>query len=332
MWFFSFPLNLYLNSSFLIFVTDQVRIMNYLIYLLFVKPISILPYRILYVFSDGLYWLVYRVLGYRRKVVAKNIQNSFPEKTAGEQLAIERAFYSHFFDLILEVIKQFSITKETVLDRCKVLNPELVDAYAKQGRSVFMLAGHYGNWELFVLTVQMQIQHQTVGIYHPLKNKFWDKKIAEVRSQFGMELISKRDLSGFFERTLKETLATFFGTDQAPSDPYRAYWMTFLNQDTPVFFGAEKYAKDYDQVVVYCDTKKVKRGYYEIEFKLVSDTPREEPYGAITEKHVKILEAQIMREPAYWLWTHKRWKRKKPANYEEYLAKYKAKAAQQTYS
>lgn len=306
--------------------------MNYLVFYLIIKPISRLPYRLLYVLSDGLYWLVYRLLGYRRAVVATNIRNSFPDKTAAEHLAIERAFYSHFCDLILEVIKQFSISKETALERCRVLNPELMDAYAKEGKSVFMLSGHYGNWELFVQTVGLQIQHQILGIYHPLKNEYWNKRMAEMRGQYGMELISKKALNEFFTRTMKETLATFFGTDQAPSDPRRAYWMTFLNQDTPVFFGAEKYAKDYDQVVVYCDIQKVKRGYYEVEFKLITDKPRAEPYGLITEKHVQALEAQIERAPQYWLWTHKRWKREKPADYEAYLAKYKAAADQQTYS
>lgn len=306
--------------------------MNHLIFYLFVKPISKLPYRFLYLFSDFLYWTVYRLVAYRRKVVSSNIRNSFPDRSAEEHLAIEKAFYSHFFDLIVEVIKQFSISQEEVLDRCRVLNPELVDAYAKQGRSVFMLAGHYGNWELFVLAVGLQIQHQSVGIYHPLKNEYWNKRMAKMRSQFGLELVSKKELGGFFERTLTESLATFFGTDQAPSNPYRAYWMTFMNQDTPVFFGAEKYAKDYDQVVVYCDINKVKRGYFEIEFKLITDRPREEAYGVITERHVRALEKQIYRAPAFWLWTHRRWKREKPADYELHLAKYKAAAQQKTYS
>lgn len=306
--------------------------MNNLVFYLFVKPLSRLPYGWLYAISDGLYWLVYRLVGYRRKVVSKNIRNSFPDKTAKEHLAIERAFYSHFFDLIVEVIKQFSISREDVLDRCRVLNPELMDAYAKENRSIFMLAGHYGNWELFVLAVELQIQHQSFGIYHPLKNPYWDKKMADMRSQYGMALVSKKALGDFFRRITEETVATFFGTDQAPSDPYRAYWMTFLNQDTPVFFGAEKYAKDYDQVVVFCDIKKVKRGYYEVEFKLISDEPREEDYGVITEKHVRALEEQILQEPEYWLWTHRRWKREKPEDYEVYLAKYKAAAKQKTYS
>jgi len=306
--------------------------MNYLLYYLLIKPISRLPYRGLYLISDLLYVLLYRLMGYRRKVVAGNIRRSFPEKSAAEHQAIERAFYHHFFDLILEVVKHFSISRAEVLERCRVVNPELVNAYARAGRSVFILAGHYGNWELFVLAVQMQIQHHAVGIYHPLKNPFWNEKLSAVRTQFGMELISKRALDGFFERTLTENIATFFGTDQAPSNPYKAYWMNFLNQDTPVFFGAEKYAKDYNQVVVFCHFNAVGRGYYEIEFELISDNPREEAYGVITEKHVRALEAQIQKAPAYWLWTHKRWKRKKPADYDEQLARYKAAAAQQTYS
>lgn len=300
--------------------------MNYILYYLFVKPISLLPFWVLYAISDTLYWILYRLIGYRRKVVSNNIRNSFPNKTKAECLSIERAFYSHFFDLIVEAIKNFSISKEAVLKRFKVLNPELIDRYAQQGKSVFMLAGHYANWEFAALGIELRIEHQVSGIYHPLKSKFWNAKISESRSKFGTMLVAKKELDGYFERTLEEPIATMFGTDQSPSNPYRAYWMTFLNQDTPVFFGAEKYAKDYDQPLLYGKISKVKRGHYELVFELVSDTPRTEAYGAITEKHVRILERQILEAPQFWLWTHKRWKREKPADYEEYLAKYKAQA------
>lgn len=300
--------------------------MNFILFYLLVKPISMLPFRVLYAISDGLYWLLYRLFGYRRKVVSTNIRKSFPEKTAEECLAIERAFYRHFFDLIVESVKHFSISEKTLLERFKVLNPELVDAYAKKGKSIFVLAGHYGNWEYAAIGLDPQILHKASGIYHPLKSKFWNKKVADSRGKYGTMLVSKKELEGYFEKTQQQPIATIFGTDQSPSNPYRAYWMTFLNQDTPVFFGAEKYAKDFDQPLFFGKISKVKRGYYEMYFELITDTPNEEPYGAITEKHVRILEEQIREAPQYWLWTHKRWKREKPADYEEHLAKYKAQA------
>ncbi|GAB5550760.1 MAG: lipid A biosynthesis protein [Saprospiraceae bacterium] len=299
--------------------------MNHLFYYLFIKPISLLPHWALYRISDFLYLLLYRLFKYRVKVVSGNIKRSFPEKSAQAHLQIERAFYSHFFDLIVEVIKNFSISEEEVKRRFKVLNPSLLDDYAAQGKSVFLVAGHYGNWELAAIAVGLHCQHLFVAIYHPLKSAFWNEKMAYSRSKLGLQLISKKEMNGYFERTLQEPIATIFGTDQSPSNVYRAYWTQFLNQETPVFFGTEKYAKDFDQPVIYGKVSKSKRGFYTMEFELLTETPSAEAYGEITEKHVRVLEKQIRSVPQHWLWTHKRWKRTKPADFAEKLAELKAK-------
>lgn len=297
--------------------------MNYLVFYLFIKPISLLPHWFLYRISDGLYLVIYRLFKYRVKVVSNNIKRSFPEKTAKEHLQIERKFYSHFFDLIVEVLKNFSISKEEVKRRCVMINPDLLNDYAAQNKSVFLLSGHYGNWELAAIAAGLQCDHLIVGIYHPLKSKFWNEKLAYSRSRLGMQLVSKKELNGYFERTLQEPMATLFGTDQSPSNVYRAYWTQFMNQETPVFFGAEKYAKDFDQPVIYGKIAKPKRGFYTMEFELLTETPSAEAYGEITEKHVRVLEKQIKTMPQHWLWTHKRWKRAKPADYAEKLAELK---------
>jgi KDO2-lipid IV(A) lauroyltransferase len=299
--------------------------MNYLIYYLFVKPISLLPHWALYLISDGLYLLIYRLFKYRVKVVSKNIRNSFPEKSAAEHVRIERQFYTHFFDLIVEILKNFSISEQEVIRRCKMVNPDLINQYAEKGQSVFLLSGHYGNWELAAVAAGVQCDHLVIGIYHPLKSKFWNDKLSYSRSRLGMQLISKKELNGYFERTLQEPIITFFGTDQSPSNPYRAYWTTFLNQETPVFFGAEKYAKDFNQPVIYGKISKIKRGFYQMEFELLTDEPSTQEYGEITEKHVRVLENQIQEVPQHWLWTHKRWKRTKPADYAEKLAELRSK-------
>jgi len=301
--------------------------MNYILFHFFVKPFSRLPYWVLYRVSDFLYLLLYRVLHYRVKVVRTNLKNSFPEKSASERLQIERKFYQHFYDLIIESVKQFSITKEEVIQRCEVHNYEVMDAYAKQGKSVFLVAGHYGNWELASVASELYTLHQVCGIYHPLKNKYWDKKLQESRSQYGLALVSKHALAGYFDRTKSQMNLTIFATDQSPSNPERAYWMEFLNQDTPVFYGAEKLSKQYDQPVVWGEIKKLKRGHYRISFELITDQPREMAYGAITEDHVRRLEQQIRRAPEYWLWTHKRWKRTRPDNNLELRDKYSKREA-----
>ena len=291
--------------------------MNHLVYYLFLKPISLLPYRILYGISDFLYLILYKLFKYRVKVVAGNLQRSFPEKSEQERKQIERAFYSHFFDLIMESVKQFSITKEQVLKRVKVTNYEALNEFARQGKSTFLLAGHYGNWELAAIAYELKAEHKACGIYHPLKSEFWNRKLSESRSKLGMALVSKKELNGYFERTQTEMITTMFGTDQSPSNVYKAYWLTFLNQDTPVCFGAEKYAIQYDQPVFWGNIKKLKRGYYEISFELITDQPRQTEYGEITEAHVRMLEKQIRETPQHWLWTHKRWKRTKPADYAD---------------
>lgn len=299
--------------------------MNYFVYYLFIKPISLLPHWVLYRISDFFYLLVYRLFKYRVKVVSGNIKRSFPGKSSKEHLQIERAFYSHFFDLIVEVLKNFSISEEEVLKRFKILNPELLNHYSDQGKSVFLISGHYGNWELAAIAASLQCDHRLVAIYHPLKSQFWNDKMAYSRSRLGLDLVSKKELKGYFEKTLQQPIATIFGTDQTPSNVYRAYWTNFMNQETPVFFGTEKYAKDFDQPVIYGKIAKLKRGYYNMELELLTETPSAEPYGAITEKHVRFLEKQIQTTPQYWLWTHKRWKRSKPADYEAQLAELKAK-------
>jgi KDO2-lipid IV(A) lauroyltransferase len=260
--------------------------MNYLVYHLLLLPLSRLPHRVLYAISDFLYLVMYRLFKYRVKVVSGNIRNSFPEKTAAEHRRIERSFYRHFFDLIMEAIKQFTISREAVLKRCRVENPEALDEYAAKGKSVFILAGHYGNWELAAIACELKTLHQVSGIYHPLKSPFWDRKLQESRGRLGMGLVSKRALDGYFERTAQEPTSTLFATDQSPSNPYKAYWTNFLHQDTPIHYGAEKYAKQYDRPVFWGGVKKLKRGYYSIRFDLITDEPRKMDYELILEVHV----------------------------------------------
>lgn len=299
--------------------------MNHLIFYLLVKPISMLPLWALYGISNFLYVVLYRIFRYRVKVVSGNIARSFPEKSVKERKKIEKAFYSYFFDLILETLKHFSISAEEIKSRVKMRNIEMIDRFAEEGQSVFLLSGHYGNWELAAMGIELYSKHKMCGIYHPLKNKFWNKKLQESRSRLGMDLVSKRELSGYFEKTMGTPIGTLIATDQSPSNPYRAYWTNFLNQDTAVLFGTEKFGKDYNQPIYFGKIIRTKRGHYEVEFVKVTDEPRSLPYGEITERHTKILEDLIREAPAYWLWTHKRWKRTKPDDYQEHLEKMKAR-------
>ena len=243
-------------------------------------------------------------------MVFTNLKNSFPDKTNKELKIIMCDFYKHFCDLIMEGIKGFTISESQLRKRLVVLNPEFSNQYADKGKSIIFVGGHYNNWEMCAQAFAMYSNHKCIGIYKPLSNAFFNQKISESRSKYGMHLISMKQTKRSFEEKTKAK-AIVFGSDQNPSSPKRAYWMEFLNQDTAVLFGVERYAKEYDWPVVYVSISKVKRGYYEVEYSLITENPTTEPYGKITEDYTKRIEKDIINLPQYWLWTHKRWKHKK---------------------
>lgn len=290
--------------------------MGKIAFFLFVKPLSLLPLPILYLLSDFFYLIIYYGFGYRKKVVFNNLKNSFPTKTDQEITVIAKGFYSHFCDLIIEAIKMFGISKEELIRRCKVRNPELMQQYFDEGKSLIIPAGHYNNWEMAATASNLQIPHQSIGIYAPLKNKFVNDKIRTSRAKFGLELLPKKEIKIGFEKDKNRLTAVLFGADQSPTSKASAnssYWTTFLNQETGVMIGSEKYAKQYDYPVVFGKVTKVKRGYYEFEFITLEDNPRVTGFGEISEKHTRLLEEIILENPQYWLWTHRRWKRKRNA-------------------
>ena len=282
------------------------------LYYLFIKPLSLLPWNMLYVISDLLYLIVYKVFRYREKVVSKNMKNAFPEQSSKALRQLKNTFYRHFFDIVVETIKLFSAKPEEVISRSKIINPELLNQYHEKGREVAVVGGHYGNWEYVALSLQPQLKHQVLGIYHQFKNKFFEEVMFASRTRTGMIFVSRNKVrTGFFENNPNK-YAVIFGADQFPTNAKKVHFTTFLNQKTAVAFGPEKFAKERDMVVVWGENKRVGRGRYEIKFTLLSENPKDEHPGAITEMHTKALEQEILREPAYWLWTHKRWKKEKP--------------------
>ncbi|MFZ5999018.1 MAG: lysophospholipid acyltransferase family protein [Bacteroidota bacterium] len=288
-------------------------LLNRLFYYGFVIPLSWLPFRVLYVISDGLYYILYHVVGYRKRVVFENIRNSFPEKTEQERTAIAKTFYKHFCDLILESLKTFSISKEGVDERMKVLHAEVPNRYFEQGRSIVIAGGHYNNWEIFAVAVDHAIKHQAMAIYKPLTNAYFDKKMQMTRSRYGLKLIHNRKVKENFDAEKDNLTATIFAVDQSPSFHSKPYWTQFLNQDTAVLTGTEKYAKDYDYPVVFCRISKVSRGHYTFEFEDLVEHPRDTKEGEITELVTRVLEKDIRDNPPYWLWSHRRWKQKRTA-------------------
>jgi len=290
--------------------------MGKILFFLFIKPLSFLPFAILYRISDFFYLVIYYGIQYRKKVVFTNLRNSFPEKTETEILAIAKDFYSHFCDLMVEAVKLFSASEKELNKRCKVSNPELLTAYANQGKSLIIPTGHYNNWEIAASVLQKQLLHQPIALYTPLKSNFFNQQLLKSRTRFGLKLLSTKALKAGLAKMPDKLRAIVFLADQSPLMARAAYWTTFLNQETGVMVGTEKYAKQYDYPVVFGKMTKVKRGFYEIEFIPLEDNPKATVFGEITEKHTRILEAIIIKNPQYWLWSHKRWKRKKPVKKE----------------
>lgn len=287
------------------------RILNSLLYYSVIIPISLLPFPVLYGLSDFLFFIFYYALGYRKKIVLGNIQRAFPELSHKEHIRISKKFYRHFCDLILESVKTFTISEKEVSKRVTCKNPEAIDKYYNSNQSVIVAGGHYNNWEIFAVAVDQLIKHKAIGIYKPLSNSYFDKKMRETRSKYGLYMISTKIVKQVFEEEKNHLTATIFAIDQSPSNPRSAHWMTFLNQDTAVLFGTEKYAKEYNYPVIYGRINKEKRGYYSFEFFDVADQPTLTAYGEITEKITHLLEQDIRHLPQYWLWSHRRWKHKR---------------------
>jgi KDO2-lipid IV(A) lauroyltransferase len=288
--------------------------MSRIIYYLLIKPLSLLPLSALFLFSDFLYFVASRLIGYRKEVVRKNIENSFPDYSSGQVNSLVKKFHHYFTDLIVESIKIFSLSKEDALNRCVLLNPELLNKFYDQNKHVILVGGHYNNWEMLAVALNMQVKHQLAGIYTIINDKFFNKKFAQSRSKYGTGLVPKQRVKKYFKTGWSKPTGIIFGADQSPAWVKKnTYWTTFLNQETAVVFGTEKYAKKYNYPVVYVAISKVKRGHYQMELSLLEDDPKNSAYGSITEKHTRMLEKQIREYPEYYLWTHRRWKLKKPA-------------------
>lgn len=270
--------------------------------------VGILPFRVMYIFSDFIYLLIYHVIGYRRKVVFDNLSSSFPEKDKEDIRLLAVKFYHHLCDISLESIKGFTMSPQELIRRHHILNPELADYYFDQGISVIAEPAHYNNWEWGSLSPGLQIKYPIVGFYKPMSNSRVDGYVKRHRAKFSTRLASLRQTESTFTELSAIPTAYIMAADQSPTNLKNCYWIDFLNHDTPWLHGPEKYARKYEWPVVYVDIQKVKRGFYELKLVLFTEKPSSLPEGEITRMYAQQLESAILHEPAYWLWSHKRWK------------------------
>lgn len=285
--------------------------MNNFLYHIIIIPISNLNNFFLYLVSDVLYLIVGKLIKYRKPLITKNLKNSFPEKSENEIKTIQRYFYKHFLDLIVESLKGFTISKKEINRKIKLKNPDLLNVMAQKSQNIILIGGHYNNWEMSAQKMPLECEHELFAIYKPLSNKFFDKKMKDSREKFGLRMISMKETKNYFQKNNDKPRAIIFGSDQSPSSTKNAHWLNFLNQETGFLFGAEKYAKEFNWPVIYVSIQKIQRGTYEVSFQLITDKPNEEPNGKIIQDFANLLEIDINRNPPYWLWTHNRWKKSK---------------------
>ena len=286
-------------------------------YYIIVLPLSYLPLQVLYVFTDIFYLLLITCIPYRKSVIQGNIDHSFPMKSEKEKTKIRRQFYRHFTDLLAEGVKNLSISKKELLKRFEVENPEIMKDLHSKGKDVILVSGHYNNWEWLITAQALLFKHKAFGIGMPLTSRFWDSKINERRERFGLKVVNAANYRNALKSNTTSPKVILTLADQSPGDENKSYWLNFLNQKTPVLFGTEMMAHEFNCAVVFFATEKIKRGHYRMKLSLISDEPKEMAWGQITEAHTSRLEQEIVRHPQYWLWSHKRWKRDVPNNLEQ---------------
>ncbi|CAM2918897.1 KDO2-lipid IV(A) lauroyltransferase [Flavobacterium succinicans] len=289
--------------------------MQLLVYILvfpFLWMISILPFRVFYWFSDLIYLIVYRVVGYRKQTVRDNIALALPHLTTTERLAIEKKFFRHMCDMFLEMIKTLSISHKEMDKRFKITNIELVKKFENKGKSTILMTSHYASWE-WLMTLNNQTKFYGVGVYKKIANKYFDQLVRDIRSRFNAELVETTKAIPLMRDNEKTGKLFMYGlvSDQSPKLDRAFHWHKFMGIEVPVHTGAEMLAKRYDFNVLFVDVKKVKRGYYEATFVNISEDPTSIPNFEMTERYLKLVEKQILDTPEYYLWTHKRWKHKR---------------------
>ncbi|WP_179352039.1 lysophospholipid acyltransferase family protein [Winogradskyella vidalii] len=271
--------------------------------------ISILPFRILYGFSDLIYVFMYRIFGYRKKTVKENLRLVFPEKSEKEISEITGKFYHHFCDMMVEAIKSLTISEAQMNKRFKFTNVDLINDLEKKQRSIILMCAHYGSWE-WIFILQKHVKHKGYAVYKRLANKHFDKLVKRIRAKYNSHLITTKETFNVLLKSKRKGELTINGfvSDQSPKVHKAFHWNDFMGIKVPMYTGAEILAKKLDMAVVFFSVKRIKRGYYETTFKTITEHPKEYKDYEITDLFFKLVEEQILEAPQYYLWTHKRWK------------------------
>lgn len=284
--------------------------MPILIYLL-LYPLSLLPLCVLYGIGDLLYLLLYYVTGYRKRVVRENLSNAFPDKSPAERKRIERRYFHHLCNLLVEGVKMLSMSRKNVMRRYVCTNPELLQPFIGKKQSVILMSAHYNDWEWMVLSLSMQTPLHGVGVGKENTNKSFEGIINRFRTRYGTEVVFARNVRECMQRYADtgKACAYMMLSDQTPASARRAFLLPdFLGQPTDMIYGSEYFAKKYGFPVFYYRVDRQRRGHYTWTLEPITDKAETEDYGFVVRRYAELLERDIRRQPAYWLWSHRRWK------------------------
>lgn len=286
--------------------------MQLLIFILvypFLWFISILPFRLFYLFSDFVCFIVYRVLGYRKKVVRENLQLALPHLSEAERFDIEKKFYTHMCDVFLEMIKTMSISEKEIRKRFVFTNIDVFKELEKKDKSIIIMLGHYASWE-WMVSMAMYVDSKAYAVYTKVENKYFDRLVKKIRAKYNGHLIVTKDTIRELSYNKVNKIQAFYGfaSDQSPMLQKSFYWDDFMGIEVPVHTGGEMLAKRLDLNMIFVNIRKVKRGHYEATFEKLVENPRDYPDYEISSIFLRKLEQQILEKPEHYLWTHKRWK------------------------
>jgi len=280
----------------------------------FIRLFGLLPFPLIYKLSDFLSFVLYHIVKYRRPVVYENLRMCFPEKNEKEIRNIARENYTNLSDLMVEALKGFSMNFKEISERYRIVNPEILDPYYDEGRSVIVFLNHFGNWEWGKFCAQLGFRHHPVLFYKPLSNKYIDQYLGKARGNMDLELVSFYRVQQTFIEKVNERCMFILVGDQSPSNLQKAIWADFFNMETACVHGPEKYAVQTGYPVIFANVQRVRRGSYELTAKLLFEDARKTQKGEVTQVYMKELEEMIRKTPQNWLWSHKRWKHKRMLN------------------
>jgi len=282
---------------------------GYILFLGIVYLFKIMPFRVMYSISGFLNFIFCNIIQYRKEVILLNLKKCFPEKDEKEIKELQKAYYKSFTDLLLETIKGFTMTREQLRDRFRIINRELADKHFEGKKNIIMVLGHFANWEWATATLVDCFKNDQVVLYKPMTNQYIDQFIIKSRSRFGLGLASIYNTGQYFGKANEKPVSIYMIADQYPPNKSKQKVVDFFYSKTPFLHGPERYSKVFDCPVIYLEIRREKRGYYTMELFEITEFPKTLAENELTQIYASYLENSIKKQPENWVWSHKRWKK-----------------------